>query len=68
MDELADIVEYRQAVSSQKMAEYDRRIIQYHGPELTPIPPSLKPGEKEVIANFHDESSFHQNEYKSTAW
>jgi hypothetical protein len=30
--------------------------------------PQLKPGEWELIANFHDESSFHGNEDTQSAW
>ncbi|KAF9504621.1 hypothetical protein BS47DRAFT_1374374 [Hydnum rufescens UP504] len=29
---------------------------------------NLQPGEKQIIAQFHDESCFHANEFKSSAW
>jgi len=38
------------------------------GRELKCKDPELKPREKRVIPVFQDESSFHVNEYKSSAW
>jgi hypothetical protein len=35
---------------------------------LTHKDPELRPGERRVIAMFQDESSFHVNEYRQTAW
>jgi hypothetical protein len=43
-------------------------MVQYEGPELNRVDPILAPGEKEVIALFHNESSFHANEFKQSAW
>lgn len=40
----------------------------YEGPKLKHVEPNLRPGEKEIIAQFHDESSVHVNEYKASAW
>ena len=39
------------------MAEYEQCMACYEGPELKWVPPVLRPGEKEIIAQFHDESS-----------
>ncbi|KAF9504355.1 hypothetical protein BS47DRAFT_1374401 [Hydnum rufescens UP504] len=41
---------------------------QYHGPELKHCEPNLQPGKKHVIVQFHDESCFHTNEFKWSAW
>jgi hypothetical protein len=35
---------------------------------MEPIPPCLKPGEKEAIVYFHDESAFHMNDYQWYFW
>ena len=32
------------------------------------VEPELGPGEKQIIALFQDESSFHAGEYKSNVW
>lgn len=50
------------------MAEYERRMARYEGPELKRVPPTLQPGEKEIIAQFHDKSSIHALEYKTKVW
>jgi hypothetical protein len=36
--------------------------------KLEHVEPDLGPSEKRIIAVFQDESSFHVNEYKQTAW
>ncbi|KAF9504799.1 hypothetical protein BS47DRAFT_1374361 [Hydnum rufescens UP504] len=43
-------------------------MVQYHGPNLEHHKPSLWPGEKCVITQFHDKSCFHANEFKKSAW
>ncbi|KAE9399002.1 hypothetical protein BT96DRAFT_957397 [Gymnopus androsaceus JB14] len=50
------------------MAAYEQRMARYEGPELKRVLPTLQPGEKEVIAEFHDESAFSALEYKSKVW
>ncbi|KAF9258384.1 hypothetical protein L218DRAFT_1065369 [Marasmius fiardii PR-910] len=35
---------------------------------LTRIPPVLRLGEKEIIPQFHDKSTFHMNDFRTTAW
>lgn len=35
---------------------------------LQPHPPALRPGEKEIIALFHDESSFHGYDMPNYGW
>ncbi|TFK79205.1 hypothetical protein K466DRAFT_579249 [Polyporus arcularius HHB13444] len=66
--ERPDVTKYRQEVFLPRMAEYECCMDQYEGVELKLVPPTLKPGEKKVDAIFHDESCFHVNEYKRTAW
>ncbi|KAF8179909.1 hypothetical protein BJ912DRAFT_1062706 [Pholiota molesta] len=66
--ERVDVVEYRQNVFLPAMAKYEARMTHYEGPDLIPVPPNLQPGEKEVVPNFHDESSFHGNESMRSAW
>lgn len=66
--ERPDVVEYREKVFLPAMEKYERRMAKYIGPQLERIEPSLAPGEKEIIAEWHDESGFHALEYKSSAW
>jgi hypothetical protein len=35
---------------------------------LQRVEPTLKPGEREIIPNFHDESSFHANDEVRNLW
>lgn len=56
-----DVREYRIWFLDQ-MATYERYMTWYTPDSngiLQPHPPALRPGEKEIIAPFHDESSFH---------
>ncbi|TFK63428.1 hypothetical protein BDN72DRAFT_882113 [Pluteus cervinus] len=70
--ERADVVQYRQHVFLPLMEDFEKRMATYDFDETTRqlkrTPPTLKPGEKEVIPNFQDESCFTVNEYKSRAW
>lgn len=66
--ERPDVVAYRNDSYLPKLQSYEARMVQYHGPNLEQRPPVLKPGEKQIIANFHDECSFHANEFKTSAW
>lgn len=66
--ERPDVVEYRNNVFLPKMAEYERRMVHFEGPDLTRVEPVLKEGETEIVVYFQDESCFHANEYKSRAW
>ncbi|KAJ3746059.1 hypothetical protein DFH05DRAFT_1458428 [Lentinula detonsa] len=66
--ERPDVAKYRQTEFLPKMAEFERRMAHYDGPDLVKTPPSLRPGEKEIIPQFHDESSLHALEYKAKVW
>jgi hypothetical protein len=66
--ERADVVKYRDEVFLPLMASYERRMVQFEGPDLQRIEPTLNPGEKPIIALFHDECCFHANDYKQKAW
>ena len=68
--ERADVVSYRQTNFLPKMAEYELRMAKYErvGEDLQRIPPTLQPGEKELIPEFHDESSFHAFEHTTSVW
>jgi len=46
------------------MKEFEWQMAWYEGPELRCIEPSLLPGEKEIISDFHDESFCQANEFK----
>jgi hypothetical protein len=68
--ERADVVSYRQNIFLPKMAEFESRMAKYEriGDDLRRISPSLQPGEKEIIPEFHDESSFHAFEHTASVW
>ncbi|KNZ82267.1 hypothetical protein J132_03781, partial [Termitomyces sp. J132] len=66
--EHADVMAYRQNVFLPAMAEFEAWIAKFEGPDLKCVPPELKLGEKEIIANCQDESCFTANEYKWSAW
>ena len=53
------VVEYRQKVFLPLMAKFEAQMVHYEGPELKRVEPILRPGEREIIPNFYDESSFH---------
>jgi hypothetical protein len=38
------------------------------GNDLMHMAPTLQPNEKEIIPEFHDESSFHAFEHTSSVW
>ncbi|KIK32812.1 hypothetical protein CY34DRAFT_110837 [Suillus luteus UH-Slu-Lm8-n1] len=63
-----DVVKYRREVFLPLMAQYEAQMVQYEGPELKKVEPHLKPGEKRIIAQFHDECCFHANDQSNTAW
>jgi hypothetical protein len=63
-----DVVDYRQNVFLPLMEGYERKMAKYEGPDLEYVPPTLQPGEKEIIPNFQDESCLTVNEFKSHAW
>jgi hypothetical protein len=66
--ERPDVVQYRTDVFLPKMAEFEARMTQYHGPNLEVVEPVLPPGVKKVIAYFHDECCFHALDYMRSAW
>jgi hypothetical protein len=70
--ERLDIVEYRNNIFLPLMALFERCMVQWRlegeGAELVHIEPDLGPEEKQVIAVFQDESSFHMNDHKQTSW
>jgi hypothetical protein len=66
--ERPDVVEYREKAFLPKMKEFEQRMARYEGPDLHRTEPALLPGEREIIAEFQDESCMHALEYKSSAW
>lgn len=63
-----DVVKYRQEVFLPAMAQYEKYMVQYLGPELTRVEPQLQPGERRIIVLMQDESCMHASEYKSSVW
>jgi hypothetical protein len=52
------------------MLEYEHQMARYElvGNELQHVAPTLLPNEKELILEFHNESSFHAFEHTSSVW
>jgi len=66
--ERPNVVAYRQNVFLPKMKEFEHRMARYEGPELRRIEPDLQPREKELIAEFQDESCCQQNDFVPSLW
>jgi hypothetical protein len=66
--EREDVVAERNNVFLPYVQDKERRMTKYRGPDLTPEPPTLLPGEKRIIALFHDECSTHANEAQKSVW
>ncbi|KAF9441615.1 hypothetical protein P691DRAFT_799222 [Macrolepiota fuliginosa MF-IS2] len=66
-----DVVKYRNEIFLPMMEEFECQMAHYvpnSNGELEHVEPSLAPGEREVIAEFQDETCCHANEYASSAW
>jgi len=76
--ERIDVKAYCDQVFLPLMASLEKRMVQWDVKEseggntgkreLKHTDPRLGPGEKRIIPIFQDESSFHVNKYKSSAW
>jgi hypothetical protein len=69
--EREDVVEYRNDVFLPLMAEMDRRSVGYEPKEdggWTEVPPELREGERRVVLYYHDESCFHEKDFRKTNW
>ena len=62
-----DVKKYRWEVFLLAMAAFEHCIVHFEGPELLRVDPQLAPGERKVIAIFHDECCFHGNDYRTHA-
>lgn len=50
-----DVIKYHQEVFLPGVKLLEQQMRQYDGPALEMVKPTLNPGEKEVLAYFHDE-------------
>lgn len=70
--ERADVVKYRQEEFLPRMEAFESRMAQYipdePGNEFVRVEPMLKPGEREVIVEFHNESCCQANDHTTSAW
>ncbi|THU76463.1 hypothetical protein K435DRAFT_704834 [Dendrothele bispora CBS 962.96] len=70
--ERSDVVRYRQDKFLPAMLEFERCMTKYvwdmDKQELEQIAPDLREGERELIPLFHDESSFHHNDFEKSLW
>lgn len=66
--EREDVIRYREKVFLPQMKEYERRMAKYEGPELKRVEPHLGTGEKELIAEWQDESCFQQYDFVTSLW
>ncbi|KAF9503439.1 hypothetical protein BS47DRAFT_1374479 [Hydnum rufescens UP504] len=65
--ECEDVVRYRNEIFLPAIAKFESCMTRYEGEDLKKHEPSLQPGEKRIITQFHDESCFHVNEFKLSA-
>jgi hypothetical protein len=66
-----DVVKYCNEVFLPLMAKYEQLMVKWverKNGTFEHVEPELGPGEKQVVALFQDESSFHASEYKSNVW
>ncbi|KAJ8507050.1 hypothetical protein ONZ45_g10532 [Pleurotus djamor] len=68
--ERADVREHRDNDFLPTMLAFESRMTKYQlkDGKLEPNPPTLGPGEKEIIAIFQDESTMHGHEYQPSLW
>jgi hypothetical protein len=66
--ERPDVVKYHEEVFLPAMKTFERWMVRFEGPQLTWVEPVLEPGERVLIAEFHDESCFQQNDHQSSLW
>ena len=68
--EWEDVVKYWNEVFLPRMKELEQRMTQhvYNGNSLECKEPVLKEGEQHIIPIWHDESCFHTNEFRRSAW
>jgi hypothetical protein len=66
--ERPNVVKYCEEVSLPAMKTFERQMVHFDGPQLTWVEPVLEPGERVLIAEFHDESCFQQNDHQSSLW
>ena len=65
--ERKDVKEARK-IFLEIMAHLEPLMIRYEGDDMTPIYPTLAPGQKVYIVVNHDESIFHVNDMKRRMW
>ncbi|KAK0473155.1 hypothetical protein IW261DRAFT_1553086 [Armillaria novae-zelandiae] len=63
------VVQYHDERFLLDMEGFERLMTKYELCDgvLVAVPPTLAPGEKEILAEFHDESSFHANDHVLSA-
>ena len=63
-----DVIKYQNDFFLPAMAKFEAWVVHYEGPKLKPVALMLQPGEKEIIPNFHKESTFSANDKVRSAW
>lgn len=66
-----DVVKYRDNIFLPRMEQLEWRMAKYipdHEGNMSRIEPDLQPGEREIIAEFQDETCCQANEHVSSAW
>lgn len=66
--ERADVVEYRNNIFLPAIAQFEKLMAKYEGPELKKIMPDIKEGQKQIIVQYHDECCFHVNDEARNLW
>ena len=50
------------------IAQFEKLMAKYEGPELKKIMPDIKEGQKQIIVQYHDECCFHVNDEARNLW
>ena len=68
--EQPDVIKYHEEIFLPAMQKFEWCMIHYepNGEEMVQIEPTLEPGETVLIAEFHDESCFQQNDHQTSLW
>ena len=66
--ERPDVIE-RRIEFLKEMAEYEKLMAKYSGEDCMDVtPPTLDPGQKELVLVVHDESTFYSNDGERNSW
>lgn len=66
--EREDVMKYQKEIYLPTMANFEERTVQFEGPELMRVDPTLNQGKHQIKPYWHDECCFHTNDNAQNAW